>query len=285
MASTPELFLERDAKVGEGPVVDGDFLHWVDIPAGLVHRTNLKNLITESFSLGVSIGAIAPLDSRDAYAVAYKDGFAKLENGALIPENPFLSNPAYRMNDAKCDSRGRLWGGSCCKEFTPGEGKLHRWDGGDTNRVMVEKLALPNGLGWNLDDSLMYLVDSISKKVLVSEFDLADDFVPQFRELHTIDSGIPDGLAIDSDGCIWLAIWGGGRVVRISPMGAIISEHHFPVSQPSSCAFGIDGTLYVTSARAGLSESDMLNQPLAGSLFTLSTNTSGVSISKFREDL
>jgi len=282
MAHTPELLLERDANTGEGPVFDGDFLHWVDIPQGLIHRTNLKSLKTESMSLGAFIGAAVPLESRDGYAVAYKGGFALAENGTLQPVNPFLTDPEYRMNDAKCDARGRLWGGSCHMRFNPGQGKLHRWDGKDSNKVMIENLALPNGLGWNKENTLMYLADSITKKIFVSDFDLADDFVPQFRELITIDSGLPDGLAVDNEGCIWLALWGGSRVVRISPQGTIISEHHFPVTQPSSCAFGVDGTLYVTSARAGLSESDLAQQPLAGSLFTLSTNTSGVAVSKFK---
>ena len=129
----------------------------------------------------------------------------------------------------------------------------------------------------------MYLADSMAKKVYVSDFDLSDDFVPNFRELISIDSGVPDGLAVDMEGCIWLAVWGGSRVTKISPQGKILQEHHFPVTQPSSCAFGSDGTLFVTSARAGISETDLLKQPLAGSLFTLSTDTSGVSVSGFKE--
>ena len=282
MAQKPELLLAWDANTGEGPVVDGEVLHWVDIPAGLIHRTNLRNLETESLSLGVSIGAASTIDSADGYAVAYENGFGIVENGKLVPMNPFLSDPDYRMNDAKCDARGRYWGGSCQNDFTAGLGKLHRWDGGDSNIVMMENLALPNGLGWNKENTLMYLADSMANKVYVSDFDLADDFVPNFRELITIDSGVPDGLAIDSDGCIWLALWGGSRIIRISPQGAIVSEHHFPVAQPSSCAFGADGTLYVTSARKGLSESQLAEQPLAGSLFTLQTDTTGVPVSKFK---
>jgi sugar lactone lactonase YvrE len=117
----------------------------------------------------------------------------------------------------------------------------------------------------------------------VSDFDLADDFVPKFRELISIDLGVPDGLSVDVEGCIWLALWGGSQIIRISPQGKILEEHLFPVSQPSSCAFGSDGTLFVTSARAGISKADLLNEPLAGSLFTLSTNTSGVPVSGFRE--
>lgn len=283
MAVSPDLFLEQKALTGEGPFIDGEYLHWIDIPLGLVYKTNLKSLDTESIELGTVVGAVAPLKSTDAYAVASKDGFGIWRNEELQMLDPFLPSPEYRMNDAKCDARGRLWGGSCHMQFMAGEGKLHRWDGGDSNIVMVEKLALPNGLGWNNENTLMYLADSITKKVYVSDFDLADDFSPQFRELITIDSGLPDGLAIDNEGCIWLAVWGGNRVTRISPQGKIIEEHQFPVSQTSSCAFAGDGTLFVTSARGGLSDSDLLTQPLAGSIFTLRTNTTGVPVSKFEE--
>lgn len=283
MAHKPELLVQWDAHTGEGPVVDGDLLHWVDIPTGAVHRTNLKSLETESFTLGLSVGAAIPVESKNAYAVAYENGFGLVENGELQPIHTFLSDPNLRMNDAKCDARGRMWAGNCHNDFIAGLGKLHRWDGEASHKVMVENLALPNGLGWNKENTLMYLADSISQKILVSDFDLADDFVPHFRELITIDSGYPDGLAIDAEGCIWLAVWGGGRIIRISPQGAIISEHHFPVTQASSCAFGADGTLFVTSARKELTEAELAKQPLAGSLFTLATDTAGVQVSKFKE--
>jgi sugar lactone lactonase YvrE len=283
VAHKPELLVQWDAHTGEGPVVDGDLLHWVDIPTGAVHRTNLKSLETESFTLGLSVGAAIPVESKNAYAVAYENGFGLVENGELQPIHTFLSDPNLRMNDAKCDARGRMWAGSCHNDFIAGLGKLHRWDGEASHKVMVENLALPNGLGWNKENTLMYLADSISQKILVSDFDLADDFVPHFRELITIDSGYPDGLAIDAEGCIWLAVWGGGRIIRISPQGAIISEHHFPVTQASSCAFGADGTLFVTSARKELTEAELAKQPLAGSLFTLATDTAGVQVSKFKE--
>jgi len=282
VANQLELFLQADAHTGEGPVVDGNYLHWVDIPAGLIYRTDLTSKKIESVKIGTSIGAAVPLQSKDGYAVAYENGFGFVENGALAPIDTFLSDPNYRMNDAKCDARGRLWAGSCHNDFTAGLGKLHRWDGEGSHKVMAENLALPNGLGWNSENTLMYLADSISQKILVSEFDLDDDFVPHFRELVTIESGFPDGLAIDNEGCIWLAVWGAGRIIRISPQGKIIAEHLFPVSQASSCAFGVDGILYVTSARKELSESELAKQPLAGSLFTLATDTSGVPVSKFK---
>jgi len=283
VSAKPELLLQGAAEVGEGPIFLGDSLLWVDIPAGKVYKTNLANLNTETTSFDLPIGAVAPCENSENLALASKDGFALWSDGTLDIRNPFLTAPDYRMNDAKCDALGRLWGGSCQMDFESGEGKLHRWEGGNNNKVMVEKLSLPNGLGWNNENTLMYLADSMTKKVFVSEFDLADDFVPNFRELISIDSGVPDGLAVDLEGCIWLAVWGGSRVMRISPQGRVLEEHLFPVSQPSSCAFGSDGTLYVTSARAGISEAELLNQPLAGSLFTLSTSTTGVPVAGFKE--
>ncbi len=283
MSIKPELLLQSEAEVGEGPIFLGNSLLWVDIPVGKIHKTNLENLHTETITLDTQVGAVAPFEADEKIAVACKEGFAILANNKLEIRDPYLSNPDYRMNDAKCDALGRFWGGSCQLDFESGKGKLHRWEGGEHNKVMVESLSLPNGIGWNSENTLMYLADSMAKKVYVSDFDLADDFVPKFRELISIDLGVPDGLSVDVEGCIWLALWGGSQIIRISPQGKILEEHLFPVSQPSSCAFGSDGTLFVTSARAGISKADLLNEPLAGSLFTLSTNTSGVPVSGFRE--
>ena len=283
MGIKPELLLQSDANTGEGPIYLGDSLLWVDIPVGKIHETNLETLQTVTTTLNTRVGAVAPFEAGENLAIACQEGFAVFADGKLDIRDPFLADPDFRMNDAKCDVRGRFWGGSCQMEFEAGKGKLHRWDGGKQNKVMVEGLALPNGIGWNYENTLMYLADSMAKKVYVSDFDLTDDFVPNFRELISIDSGVPDGLAVDMDGCIWLAVWGGSEVLRISPQGTILEEHYFPVTQPSSCAFGSDGTLYVTSARAGISEVELLNQPLAGSLFTLSTSTTGVPVAGFKE--
>jgi sugar lactone lactonase YvrE len=283
MSAKPELLLQSDAEVGEGPIFLGDSLLWVDIPVGKIHETNLVTLQTETITLDTRVGAVAPFEAGENLAIACKEGFGIFADGKLDIRDPFLGDSNYRMNDAKCDVLGRFWGGSCQMDFETGKGKLHRWEGGKDDKVMVENMSLPNGIGWNYENTLMYLADSMAKKVYVSDFDLTDDFVPKFRELISIDSGVPDGLAVDMDGCIWLAVWGGSRVSKISPQGKILEEYHFPVAQPSSCAFGSDGTLYVTSARAGISEAELLNQPLAGSLFTLSTSTAGVPVAGFKE--
>jgi len=185
------------------------------------------------------------------------------------------------MNDAKCDSAGRLWAGSNHMEFLPGVGTLHKWDGSSPSTVVTDGLILPNGLGWSPDDKTMYLVDSFANALLSTTFDSDDGRVGAFEVLAKIESGLPDGLAIDAEGCIWVAVWGGWEVQRLSPKGELLASVKMPVEQPSSCAFGADGTLYITSAAHGLDDGALADQPHAGSVFALASGTHGVPVSAF----
>src|SRR5262249_9798104 len=150
--------------------------------------------------------------------------------------DPVLPEPHRRMNDAKCDSHGRLWAGSTHMEFRPGVGALHRWDGIGPSTVAATGFALPNGLGWDADDTVMYLADSMRNLLLRSVSPAEDGAVAPFIERAAIDGGLPDGLAVDVEGGIWLAIWGGHEVRRYDPTGRIVGRVPMPVAQPSSCA-------------------------------------------------
>jgi sugar lactone lactonase YvrE len=165
MSLKPELLLQSDAEVGEGPIFLGDSLLWVDIPVGKIHETNLVTLQTETITLDTRVGAVAPFEAGENLAIACQEGFAIFADGKLDIRDPFLADPDFRMNDAKCDVRGRFWGGSCQMEFEAGKGKLHRWEGGKQNKVRVENMSLPNGIGWTSENTLMYLADSMTKKV------------------------------------------------------------------------------------------------------------------------
>ena len=177
------------------------------------------------------------------------------------------------MNDAKCDSRGRMWAGSTHMQFVPGAGALHRWDGGPSSMTIAAGLTLPNGLGWNQEDTIMYVIDSMNHDLLSASFHPDEGEIGKLSTLCKIDPGLPDGLAVDLDGSIWVAVWGGAQVRRLDHTGELIGIIPMPVSQPASCAFGADGTLYITSARNGLSPQDLASQPRAGSVFALQTNT------------
>ncbi|WP_436499829.1 SMP-30/gluconolactonase/LRE family protein [Actinokineospora sp. HUAS TT18] len=279
----PDLLVHALADVGEGPVWDERHgtLCWVDILAGLLHETDLATGAHTTAELGTSVGAAAPRASADGFAVAVADGFGYWVDGRLTIADPVLPEPYRRMNDAKCDSRGRMWAGGTHLDFVPGAGTLHRWDGGGPSTVHADGLALPNGLGWSPDDTTMYLIDSVAQRLMRAPFDPDDGHVGAFTELATVDPGLPDGLAVDADGFLWVAVWGGGEVRRFSPAGDLVAVVPMPVSQPSSCAFTPDGTLVITSARHGLTEDELAGEPLAGSVFALATTTRGVPVHAF----
>jgi sugar lactone lactonase YvrE len=127
----------------------------------------------------------------------------------------------------------------------------------------------------------MYLIDSMNNTLLSASFHPDEGEVGEFATVCRIDPGLPDGLAVDVDGSIWVAVWGGGEVRRFNPTGELTGIIPMPVSQPTSCTFGPNGTLYITSARNGLSPDELASQPHAGAVFALPTNTFGVPVSAF----
>lgn len=277
------LLIEATAQVGEGPVFDrrtGE-LCWVDIPGGLLFRNDLTRGTQQRWELATMLGAIAPRSSSPGFAAAIAEGFGFVVDGVLEIVDPVLTRADMRMNDAKCDPGGRLWAGSTSLDFAPGRGSLHRWDGRSPSTVMLDGLTLPNGLGWNAEADVMYLADSQAGTLMSAPFDVQRGEIGDFNTIATIDHGVPDGLAVDLDGCVWLAIWGGSAVHRYDAGGRLIQSIPMPVSQPSSCAFASDGSLVITSARAGLDPSALAREPLAGSVFVVETDTHGVPIAPF----
>jgi sugar lactone lactonase YvrE len=279
----PDVIISADAQVGEGPVFDARTgrLVWVDISEGTIFENDLVSGEQARTKVDTMVGAIAPREAKDGFAVAVTEGFGFVTAGVLEIADATLPEPFRRMNDAKVDSRGRMWAGSTHMEFVPGIGVLHRWNGDEPSVTIADGFTLPNGLGWDVDDSLMYLVDSFAKTILAAPFRVDDGTIGEFRPIATIDVGLPDGLTVDTDGFIWVASWGGSQILRYSPSGRLVEIVPVPVPQPSSCAFGSDGTLYITSARAGLSDEALAAAPLSGSVFALSTNTHGVPVHPF----
>jgi sugar lactone lactonase YvrE len=281
--TTPDVVVAGRYEVGEGPVFDPRTgrLCWVDINGGLVCERDLATGEQVEHEVGLAVGAAVPRAEAEGFALAVADGLG-FWNGELDLVEPLLADPDMRFNDAKCDSHGRLWAGSCHVAFEPGRGALHRWDGRGQSIVARGGFALPNGLGWTVDDRTMYFVDTFGYTLFRADFDVDAGEVGEFAPLATFDdSGWPDGLAVDVDGCVWLALWGGWEVRRIAPTGETVASVTMPVAQPSSCAFGGDGTLYITSAAAGLGEEELAAQPHAGSIFAVSTTTQGVPVHPF----
>lgn len=245
------------ADVGEGPVWNAETgeLHWVDILAGHIHTSDLDTGATTTHTVPTFVGAAVPRVS-GGFVAATADGFASVgDDGEFLPRVDLL--PAgIRMNDAKCDRNGRFWAGSTELDFAAGQGALHVLDLDWTSRVVLDGVSLPNGIGWSPDDSVLYLVDTAELVVLAFDVDQATCELTHRRVVREFPgtSGIPDGLSVDAAGCLWIAMWGGGRLVRLAPDGELLAEVPVPVAQPSSCGFvgsRLD-TLCVTSARRGL---------------------------------
>ena len=276
-----ELYVTDEAEVGESPLFDPDTgsFYWVDLTQGVLNELTADGTRNRSV-VAPLIGAIGLTAEPNRFAAIGEDGFGIVADGQYTSRAPIDPQPGvFRMNDGKVDPRGRMWGGRTHYEFLGGVGSLHVWDGGDMQRTVTTGLGLPNGIGWSPDQRTMYFVDTTAHTLFRATFDADDGEIGELQPLAIVTSGNPDGLAVDSDGCIWLAVWGGGHVLRISPEGAVIATVRLPVSRPASCAFGAGTELLITTARMGV---DTEAEPLAGSVFAVDVGIEAVPVARFR---
>jgi sugar lactone lactonase YvrE len=193
--------------------------------------------------------------------------------------------PTNRMNDGKCDPGGRFWAGTMAFEVTPGAAALYRLDPDLQVTRVVSGVTLSNGLGWSLDGRQMFYIDSMSHGVDVFDFEPADGSLGERRRLITIapDEGLPDGMTVDAEGCLWVALHGSGSIRRYTPDGHVDRVVRVPPTMVTSCAFGgPDLTdLYITTMNLGLSEEARRAQPLAGGLFRCQPGVRGLPAYRF----
>lgn len=259
----------RRCTLGEGPYFDdrtGRF-GWVDILGRRLLWSRPADGTTGELALPGHVGAAVP--RRDGgFVVCLPAGPALLdEDGALHPLGSYADadaaagelppagmaplGPALRSNDAKADRVGRLWLGTMAYDETPGAGALYRLDPGAAGPVRVlGDVTVSNGLGWSPDGTVMYYVDSPTRRVDAFDYDQDTGELGTRRPFATIDAGFPDGLCVDADGGVWVAIWRGGAVRRYRPDGRLHAVVPVPTWQVTSCAFGGHGyrTLVITTA-------------------------------------
>jgi sugar lactone lactonase YvrE len=269
--------------LGEGPVWDAarGELMWVDIERGLVRRRR-PGEADATFDVGQSVGCAVPRAS-GGLALAVRDGFALLPAGGARPR---LVAPVEqqrsdtRMNDGACDSSGRFWAGTMSLVGDTRTAALYRLDADLSVTRVLPGVSISNGLGWSPGDRLMYHVDTPRGRIDVYEFDPDSGAIGGRRAVIAVapDKGRPDGLAVDADGGIWVALWGGGAVQRYSPEGRQDARIELPVRQVTSCCFGDTdlGTLYITTAARGAEP-----EPLAGSLFCCRPGVRGLPATPF----
>jgi len=275
--------------LGEGPWWDArtGTLLWVDIDGRLVQRHDPSSSRTATVELDQKVGAVMARTG-GGLALALEDGVWVTEtDGGVLRRLAAIEadDPGTRLNDAACDRAGRLWVGSMAHDARPLAGALYRVDPDGSVERVIGEVTISNGIDWSPDGRLMYYIDSATRRVDVLDFDPATGSPSGRRALIELPegAGLPDGMAVDSEGCLWVALWDGWSVRRYGPSGELDRVVELPVARPTSCAFGGPdlADLYVTSARSGLSPSDLAAQPLAGSLFVLRPGVRGLTPTPF----
>jgi sugar lactone lactonase YvrE len=275
---------EHRSQLGENPHWDAaaGVLQHVDIAVGVLHRVDVRSGARGQTPLGGEVGFAVPrrggglIYGRDREIVLREvDGservVAEVEQGEA--EN--------RFNDGKADATGRLWAGTMSKRRKPAMAALYRLDPDGEPAVALPGQTLANGLGWSPDRAAMYFIDSVEQRVDVLDFDLAAGALSGRRPLCAIDpaDGLPDGLTVDAEGGVWVALFGGGCVRRYAPDGELAAEVPLPATNPTSLAFGGEALdeLYVTTARHKLTPEQLAAEPLAGALLRLRPGVQGVA--------
>ncbi|WP_239482749.1 SMP-30/gluconolactonase/LRE family protein [Paraburkholderia sp. C35] len=262
--------------LGEGPLWSprDDALYWVDILTPAIHRFDVATGKDTETKLGSMVSLVIP-KATGGLLIATPNGLMTIDDSGTQTRlsHPESDRPGNRYNDGKCDRMGRLWVGTMDMGAAPNRGNLFKVEADGAWRKMDTGFTVANGLGWSPDNTRMYFTDSHRKLVFQYDFDFISGTIDNRRPLISFDAsaGSPDGLTVDAEGCLWVAMWDEWCVARFDPEGREMTRIRMPVPRPTSCCFGgpnLD-VLYVTSARVRLAQDVLKSAPLSGSLFAI----------------
>ena len=275
---------EIPALLGEGPVwVEAEnAVYWVDIFSNNVHRYSLADGAKKTWTFDLEVTSLNPRQG-GGFVGTIKDGFAAIDFDNLsvspihLPEAQLANN---RFNDGKVDNSGRYWAGSMDIGQKEESGALYRLDPDLSVRQVDDDYVICNGPAFNLDNTIIYHTDTFKRIVYALDMGAGGELSNKriFTQFTGDDEGVPDGMTVDSEDCIWVAHFGGARVTRYSPVGEILRVVPMPALNITNCAFaGADlDTLYITSAKTAMSESDLAKYPMAGSFFAFKPGVKGL---------
>jgi sugar lactone lactonase YvrE/DNA-binding IclR family transcriptional regulator len=274
------------ALLGEAPYWSprDDSLYWVDMLEPALHRER-ANGERERWSLAGFASAAVPR-RRGGVVLVTPSGLLRFnaeQRTSTLLAHP-EKRPDLRYNDAKCDPRGRLVVGTLDAAGRPSLGALLCVEADGTARTLDAGFTTANGLAWSPDGATLYFADSARHAVYAYDYALSNGTVRNRRTFVTLpDDAKPDGLAVDSDGGVWIAVWDGWRVERYAPDGRLARTIRLPVPRPTSVAFGGPGlaTLFVTTARARLDPESLAAAPDSGALFAVEPGVKGCAVSLF----
>ena len=271
------------AQLGEGPCWDPlrQRLYWFDIRDRRLFALE-ANGETLSWILPARSSAAAPLADGSGLLISSEEGLWRFDDRAgactLIEPVPEHAQ-GFRSNDGKADQMGGMWWSLMDDDGGKRPGSVWRFDG-VRSTPMVRGIHIANSLAFSSDGATLYLSDTAKGVIWAFDFDAGAAALANRRVFAQVTDGGPDGAAMDAEGHLWVAMWGGWRVDRFSPDGQVVCSVATPVEQPSSCAFGGPGLdiLYVTSAWDGQSPEARHDQPLTGGLFAFRPGVAGFPI-------
>lgn len=289
MTQGVELFVDAHAALAESPVWDDrtGTLWWVDLLGGIVHRTDTATGDDQSIPVGQAIGAIA-LCRDQRLLIAIEDGFGLLDpdGGRVELIAPVdVDDPSMRMNDGKVDPSGRFWAGSMATDEHAGAGTLYRLDADRSVRRMLGGLTISNGLDWSDDRRTMYYIDTGTGRVDRFAYDDVEGAISDRQPLVTIAAadGFPDGMTLDVEGFLWVALFDGWGVNRYAPDGRLDRRIELPAQQVTSVTFGGPdyADLYITTGQEGFPPGGRPDQPHAGGVFRCDPGVRGRPANRF----
>ncbi|MES2075221.1 MAG: SMP-30/gluconolactonase/LRE family protein [Pseudomonadota bacterium] len=286
------------AELGEAPLwlAEQNRLYLVDLKGRRLHALDLDAAAAgsagarHSWTLPEYMCWLIPRRDGDGFMAGLRDGIAHLW---LEPElrleyvaRPFDAAAGVRLNDAKADASGHIWAGSMHNgDYHRTDGQLIRLDHDFSWQVQAGGYHICNGPAFNREGTTLYHTDSYLGRVYAYPIDVRGDLGEPtlWRQFDPAAEGGPDGMTIDSEGCLWIAQWGGARVCRYSEAGELLATVRLPVRNPASCTLGGADlkTLYITTAREGNSVEQLAAAPLSGGLFAVRVEVAGVPVARF----
>lgn len=272
-------------ELGETPVWDAaaGLLHWVDIFAGAVWSLDPAGGEPRHFEHGTVVGAVVPRERGGLVLGAERSLVATALDGSgaetLASVEP--DRPENRFNDCRVDPAGRFFGGTKVDDpDLEGRGALYRVGPDLQPVVAIPDAGIANGIGWSPAGDTLYFIDTPLGRVDAYEYEIATGELGARRTVASIDAedGLPDGLTVDAEGGIWVALVNNGALRRYDPTGALEAELRMPVRNPTCPGFGGPDlkTLYVTSAHLRSDPTYADENPLAGALFALDVGVAGL---------
>jgi D-xylonolactonase len=287
----PTCVWPAEALLGEGPVWSSASrcLYWVDILGRKLHRYSLDTASRDSWNFAEEITCVTERRNGQGLLVTLRNtiAFFDPQSGSITPlAKPEPEREGNRFNDGKCDSKGRLWAGTmdfACRSPT---GALYRLDHDLRCSRLLDGIAITNGPTWSLDEKTMYFTDTFKGLIYAFDFDAVSGTLAGQREWKRLDAavdGSPDGMTTDAEGRIWLAHWGAACVTCHTPSGELLLKLDLPTRFVTSCAFGGDDlqTLFITTASKDLTREQKVQEPLAGGLFAVRVDVSGLPANQF----